>query len=134
MNLAKANGFTVTPGAPLYWDPSKRPWSLSGAIEHNDKAGIIGMTSVPGTTNWGPRAELWARLARVSNEYAAKIRADYPRFFGMWATLPMRDYPYWSAIDTAEGLKNCGALTTARAASSFGIVETGKFPLLDAAE
>ena len=51
----------------------------------------MGMTSVPGTTNWGPKPELWKRMARVSNEYAAKIRSDYPKLFGMWATLPMRD-------------------------------------------
>ncbi len=89
--LGKQNGFTVSPGVPIFWDPSKTPWTLSRAVEHNDKAGVIGMTSVPGTTNWGPKPELWSRLARVSNEYAAKIRADYPKLFGMWATLPMRD-------------------------------------------
>ncbi len=91
MGIAKANGFTVSPGAPIFWDPKKTPWNLTKAIEDNEKWGVMGMTSVPGTVNWGPKPGLWSRMARVSNEYAAKIRSDHPKLFGMWATLPMRD-------------------------------------------
>jgi len=91
MGIGKENGFKVNPGTPIFWDPKHTPWNLSKAVEDNDKWGIMGMTSVPGTTNWGPKPELWKRMARVSNEYAAKIRSDYPKLFGMWATLPMRD-------------------------------------------
>ncbi len=91
LKITKDNGFPVGPGEPNFWDPKKTPWSLSMAVEHNEKAGVIGMTSVPGSTNWGPKRELWPRLARVSNEYAARMRADYPKLFGMWAALPMMD-------------------------------------------
>jgi predicted TIM-barrel fold metal-dependent hydrolase len=114
IKITQENGFPVGPGEPIFWDLKKTPWSLSMAVEHNDKAGVIGMCSVPGSTNWGPKRNLWPRMARLSNEYAAKIRADYPKFFGMWATLPMMD------IDAS--LKEIEYVLDTLKADGFGLV------------
>src|SRR5438034_8371399 len=114
MGIGTENGCKVHMGTPIFWDPKRRRSNRSKAGEDNDKWGIMGMTSVPGTTNWGPKRELWARMARVSNEYAAKIRSDYPKFFGMWATLPMMD------IDTS--LKEMEYTLDTLKADGFGLV------------
>jgi 6-methylsalicylate decarboxylase len=72
-----------------------RDWTPAKSIDDMDKAGVaIAITSVttPAVTfmdDAGAR-----RLARESNEYAAKLMTEYPGRFGLFAVMPM---PYVDA-------------------------------------
>jgi predicted TIM-barrel fold metal-dependent hydrolase len=67
-------------------------WTPSQTLEDMDRDGVatsIVSTSEPNVwfgDNTGARA-----LARECNEYGARLMADYPRRFGMFATLPLPD-------------------------------------------
>ena len=66
-------------------------WSVAKAIEDMDRDGVErAMTSIttPGVRFAGTDA---VRLARECNEFAAKMRSDHPRRFGMFAVLPLPD-------------------------------------------
>jgi predicted TIM-barrel fold metal-dependent hydrolase len=69
-----------------------RAWTLARSIEDMDRAEIA--TAVLSITNpgtwFGDDADA-CRLARVCNEYAAKLVTDYPGRFAMFATLPLPD-------------------------------------------
>jgi predicted TIM-barrel fold metal-dependent hydrolase len=72
-------------------------WSPQASIEDMDKSGI--QTSITSLINPGMQA--WAgdeagsrKIARESNEYAAKLARDYPGRFGSFATIP---FPYVDA-------------------------------------
>jgi predicted TIM-barrel fold metal-dependent hydrolase len=67
-------------------------WTPAKAIEDMDRDGVatsIMSTSEPGVY-FGDAAAARA-LARESNEYAARLVADRPTRFGMFATLPLPD-------------------------------------------
>jgi aminocarboxymuconate-semialdehyde decarboxylase len=67
-------------------------WSPQSSIEAMDRNGIrAAITSISAPGVWfGDTAEA-ARIARDSNEYAARIKGDYPGRFGFFAVLPMPD-------------------------------------------
>ena len=66
--------------------------SAAEGIEDMDKAGIsTAFTSIIGPGIWSGNVEATRKLARECNEYAAKLMADYPRRFGMFASLPLPD-------------------------------------------
>lgn len=72
--------------------PKPPAWSVQQSIEDMDRNGIA--TSVvalmqPGAYFNNP--ELDRRLARESNEYAAKMTREHPGRFGSFATLPLMD-------------------------------------------
>jgi predicted TIM-barrel fold metal-dependent hydrolase len=69
----------------LAWSPEK---SLAMMDESEIEAAIVSL-SLPGASFIG--AEDPAALARQSNEYAARMIADYPGRFGAFASLPMLD-------------------------------------------
>jgi predicted TIM-barrel fold metal-dependent hydrolase len=74
--------------------PGVEKWSPASTIEGMDKAGIrvamLSLASVPGTW-FDVSASEANRLARVSNDYAAKMMQDHPGRFGLFAPLSMLD-------------------------------------------
>ena len=79
-------------------------WSLARAIEDMDEAGVamsISSITTPGVyfaEGFGNAAPPNLRvdndavaLARECNEYGARMKADYPGRFGIWASLPLPD-------------------------------------------
>jgi predicted TIM-barrel fold metal-dependent hydrolase len=67
-------------------DPAVLDWSPGRALEQLDRFGIdTAYTSlgVPGASD--------PRLARECNEYGAALALDYPRRFGVFASLPLPD-------------------------------------------
>ena len=67
-------------------------WSVAKAVEDMDRDGVarsIMSITLPGVW-FGDDAEARA-LARSCNDYAAKLRADYPGRFGIFAAVPMPD-------------------------------------------
>ena len=69
-----------------------RSWSIEKSLADMDKAGTAtAMLSVttPGINAVKP--DVARRLCRESNEYAARLVADYPGRFGNFAMLPLRD-------------------------------------------
>jgi 6-methylsalicylate decarboxylase len=80
--LAKANQ------AP----PIVRNWSIAKTLDDMDKAGVA--TSIVSVTT--PQvgfvdASNARRIARESNEWAARLNSDHPGRFGSFAMLPMQD-------------------------------------------
>lgn len=69
-----------------------RKWSLSRSMDDMDKAGVTRALTSPTTpvASFGDSATR-QRVARICNEYAAKLAQDYPSRFGFFATLPMLD-------------------------------------------
>jgi predicted TIM-barrel fold metal-dependent hydrolase len=78
-------------------------WHYSQAVEAMDRAGVrtsISSITVPGIYFWEhfgnqqapPGAKLKndvVAMARDANEFGAKMKADYPGRFGIWASLPL---------------------------------------------
>lgn len=76
-------------GIPLSW---MFEWSPAKSIEVMDRHGIgvtVGSVSTPGV--WFGNIEQARRLARECNDYGAKMVADHPTRFGIFATVPMPD-------------------------------------------
>jgi 6-methylsalicylate decarboxylase len=74
------------------WGPNLVNWTPQGAVEQMDAHGIAtGITELglPGVW-WAPPANA-RRLARACNEYVAQMMRDFPRRFGLFATLPFPD-------------------------------------------
>src|SRR5882757_6789920 len=69
-----------------------RSWTVEKTLADMDKAGIAtAMLSVT-TPGINPvKTDVARRLCRESNEYAARLVADYPGRFGNFAMLPLRD-------------------------------------------
>lgn len=67
-------------------------WTPQRSIEDMDKAGVAtAITSVTTPGVWfGSNADARA-LARECNDYAARLAADYPGRFGIFASLPLPD-------------------------------------------
>jgi predicted TIM-barrel fold metal-dependent hydrolase len=72
--------------------PVSLNWTPAKSLEDMDKAGVA--TSVLSITTpglWFGDDDAARRLARQCNEYAAKLAADHPRRFGLFAAMPMPD-------------------------------------------
>lgn len=69
-------------------------WTPARTVEEMDKSGIktaiLSLASSRGVWFDLPPSG-WAPMARLCNEYAAKMMRDYPGRFGLFATLPMPD-------------------------------------------
>lgn len=75
----------LTPSQMVGWSPQK-------TIEDMDSAGVhTAMNSIVGPGVWFGDLVQARRLARDSNEYAAKLMAGYPGRFGNFATLTLPD-------------------------------------------
>ncbi len=67
-------------------------WTVAKAIEDMDQAGIkTAITSISTPGVWFGNAEEGRRVARDSNDYAARLMADHPGRFGMFAAIPLPD-------------------------------------------
>ena len=67
-------------------------WTIAHAIEEMDRtelATAVLSTSTPGV--WFGDAAEARKLARICNEFAAKMAADHPGRFGSFASVPMPD-------------------------------------------
>jgi predicted TIM-barrel fold metal-dependent hydrolase len=72
--------------------PVIRQWTPTRALEDMDQGGIaISITSVTTPGVWVGDVEKSRRLARICNEYAARLVQDYPGRYGFWAALPLPD-------------------------------------------
>jgi predicted TIM-barrel fold metal-dependent hydrolase len=75
-----------------FGDGAQRNWTVEKSLADMDKAGVaISMLSVtqPGVNFTS--GETARKLARESNEYAAKLISDHPGRFGGFAMLPLTD-------------------------------------------
>ncbi len=75
-----------------YVDPASLGWTAAQAVEDMDRNGIargIGSIVVPGV--WLGDVAQGRRLARAWNEEAARIAADHPGRFGVFAPIPLPD-------------------------------------------
>ncbi len=67
-------------------------WSLQKSLDDMDRAGVAAAMNsivVPGV--WFGDADQARRLARESNEYAAKLVSDHPKRFGNFASVTLPD-------------------------------------------
>jgi 6-methylsalicylate decarboxylase len=72
-------------GPTLGWSPGK-------SIDDMDKAGVAtAITSITTPGVWLGDDRQGRRVARECNDYGAKMAADYPGRFGMFAALPLPD-------------------------------------------
>jgi predicted TIM-barrel fold metal-dependent hydrolase len=65
-------------------------WTPARSIEDMDRAGVrlsINSITTPGV--WFGEREETKQLARTCNEYGARLRADFPGRFGLFASLPL---------------------------------------------
>jgi predicted TIM-barrel fold metal-dependent hydrolase len=67
-------------------------WSPQISIETMDRNGIAtALTSISAPGFWFGDAKATQRLCRSANDYAAELRRDHPRRFGIFAALPLPD-------------------------------------------
>jgi 6-methylsalicylate decarboxylase len=72
--------------------PQTLGWTPRAAIEQMDQAGVdLAITSITTPGIWFGLHNPARRLARICNDYAAKLRSDYPKRFGMFTNLPLPD-------------------------------------------
>ena len=68
------------------------PWSVEKTVEMMDKTGIrTAVVSVSSPTAAIGDAKASSALARLCNEFAARMMSDHPSRFGAFATLPLPD-------------------------------------------
>ena len=104
-NLLKALGTQRLAGASATWSPAK-------SIEDMDQAGVsTGMCSIAPAGDPFNDATTAPRFCHESNEYAARLAADYPRRFGVFAALPLpnidaslREIEYAFDVLRADGI------------------------------
>ncbi len=72
--------------------PAWEGWSVAKAVEDMDRDGVArSMVSITTPGVWFGDIGPARRLARDCNEFAAKMRADYPGRFGIFAAVPLPD-------------------------------------------
>jgi len=70
--------------------PPTLAWSAERSLEDMDRAGIAtAITSVTTPGVWIGDDEQGRRLARDSNDYAARLAADHPGRFGTFVAVPL---------------------------------------------
>lgn len=78
-------------GKPLL-QPANTRWTVQQSIDDMDRAGVAaGVVSITNPGLWFGDVAQVTRLARACNEYGATLVRDYPRRFGMFASLPLPD-------------------------------------------
>jgi len=72
--------------------PQTLGWTPEIVLEQMERGGVdISITSITTPGLWFGLHQHARRLARLCNEYAARIRSDYPGRFGMFVNLPLPD-------------------------------------------
>jgi len=90
------------PSPPSYLDaresgnranPPRMTWTVEKSLDMMDRGGVAAsMLSLPHSVSiWPDKGEQGRRLAREWNEFMAKLAADHPGRFGVFATLPILD-------------------------------------------
>lgn len=73
-------------------NPTLRKWTPQVSLEEMDKAGVAtSLLSITRPGVWFGDIAVARKLARESNDYAARMMADHPGRFGLFATLPLPD-------------------------------------------
>ncbi len=72
--------------------PCMQSWTVAGSIEDMDRAGTqLALVSITTPGLHFGHVEEARRLTRISNDYAMEMARDYPRRFGLFASLPWPD-------------------------------------------
>jgi len=72
--------------------PQWNGWSIQKDIEQMDQGGCaLSITSITTPGLWFGLHTHSRRLARMCNDFAAKLVADYPKRFGMFVNVPLPD-------------------------------------------
>jgi len=67
-------------------------WTPAKSIDDMDKGGTAtAVTSITTPGVWFGNAQEARDMARICNDYAAKLRSDYPGRFGIFASIPLPD-------------------------------------------
>ena len=73
-------------------NPAVLKWTLAQSIETMDRYGIAtAILSLPIPGAWHGGAEMSSRLARIGNEFGAKVAGDHRGRFGFFASIPLPD-------------------------------------------
>jgi predicted TIM-barrel fold metal-dependent hydrolase len=77
---------------PLILSGKTPDWTPDMSIEAMDRNGIeTAITSISAPGHWFGDPKQTKRLCRLSTDFAAKLRSDYPGRFGVFASLPLPD-------------------------------------------
>ncbi len=69
-----------------------RDWTPAQSIDLMDKGGVqVAVTSITTPGLWFGDPAAARKLARLCNDYGAKLVSDYPKRFGMFVNLPLPD-------------------------------------------
>ena len=69
-----------------------RNWTPQQSLDEMDRGGVqAALTSITTPGLWFGDAVASKKLARLCNDYAAKLVSDHPKRFGMFVNLPMPD-------------------------------------------
>ena len=85
------------------------PWSPEIAIEEMDRNGVAAGIGFPGPIPFSNDLVAGRRLSRQYNEFGAKLAADHPGRFGLFAALPFHDTDGifgWATKPSAPSTKN----------------------------
>ena len=78
-------------GRPLL-QPANTRWTPAQSIDDMDRGGVAAaIVSITNPGLWFGDARQTERLARVCNEYGAKLVQDHPGRFGLFAAMPLPD-------------------------------------------
>ena len=78
-------------GRPLL-QAANTTWTPEKSIEDMDRGGVAAaIVSVTNPGLWFGDKAVTSRLARACNDYGAKLVADHPTRFGLFAALPLPD-------------------------------------------
>jgi predicted TIM-barrel fold metal-dependent hydrolase len=73
-------------------DTTVLEWTPDVTLEQMEQSGVASsILSLPVPGAWYKGKENSRKLARISNEYGARLSKDYPGRFGMFAALPLPD-------------------------------------------
>ena len=73
-------------------NPAVLKWTLSQSIDAMDRYGIAtSILSLPIPGAWHGGAAMSSKLARIGNEFGAKVAADHRARFGFFASVPLPD-------------------------------------------
>jgi len=69
-----------------------REWTPQQSLDEMDRGGVqVALTSITTPGLWFGDPAASKKLARVCNDYAARLVSDHPKRFGMFVNLPMPD-------------------------------------------
>jgi len=86
-NLTRERILQITSG-----DPTVLNWTSAVTLEQMEQFGVASaILSLPVPGAWHGGRENSRKLARIANEYGARLAQDHPERFGMFAAIPLPD-------------------------------------------